>query len=370
MKIIYILKKGLHCYPPCLAQVLYLNDLGVEVEVYHGKDTDAVNSILNKRGIVHHELSSDRTNKTRLQSAVTLLKYRKELNKIIRNTPKDSLIWFGNCESIMGANSKLKGRKYVLSVLELYDKGTIYDYYLKKHIKDAEVVLCCEKHRAKIMQVYYGLTKTPYVLPNKPYELGDQINETDLSKETRGAIEQFKGKFTVLYQGIVTPDRPLDKIAQAMSIINNPNACFAVMGQASEEMKEKLLNIYPNTVFLGYIPSPQHLLVTKYADVGVANYDFHNLNNLFCAPNKIYEYAKFGIPMIVSQNLGLLETVGDAQCAECVDFNDVNCIVDGLKKIIDNKELYAQNTKKFYDNCNNKETIKRIVDQLKSKYNG
>lgn len=37
MRIILFFKKGFQFYPPCLAQILLLNDLGVELEVYHGK---------------------------------------------------------------------------------------------------------------------------------------------------------------------------------------------------------------------------------------------------------------------------------------------------------------------------------------------
>ena len=42
MKIVYVLKKGFKFYPPCLAQVLMLNDKGIDLEVYHGCDTDYI----------------------------------------------------------------------------------------------------------------------------------------------------------------------------------------------------------------------------------------------------------------------------------------------------------------------------------------
>lgn len=35
MKMIYILKKGFQFFPPCLAQVLYLKELGAELEIYN-----------------------------------------------------------------------------------------------------------------------------------------------------------------------------------------------------------------------------------------------------------------------------------------------------------------------------------------------
>lgn len=364
MKIVYILKKGLKCYPPCLAQVLYLNDLGVELEVYHGSESKAVIDILDKRGIKHFTLKSDRDNSNKIQSIFTLLKYTKEIKKIIKSINKDDILWFGNCESVLTIGKQLKGRKFVLSVLELYETNTIYGKFLTKHINSALAVLCCEKHRAEIMRVWYKMDKTPYILPNKPYNNDNELNEKNLPEDVIDRIEKIKGKNVLLYQGILTPDRPLDVFAQAVGELNDDNIVFAVMGKASEEVKSKILSVCPNTEFLGYVPSPQHLLVSKYAKIGIANYDYSLLNNVFCAPNKIYEYSKFGIPMIVSKNLSLVETVGDEGAGECVDFNDIKQIKSSIIKILKNHDKYSDNAKKFYLKADNYQVMETIVDRL------
>lgn len=365
MKIVYILKKGFQCYPPCLAQLLYLNDLGVELEVYHGENSEAVNNILQERGIKHYTLQSDRKNTNRIGSIVTMLKYMREISKIIKKVDNDTLLWFGNCESFITITKLLKNRKYVLSVLELDDYDSLYGKNIRKVIHSAKAVLCCEKHRAAIMKVYYGLDKEPYVLPNKPYELkNEEAERCVLPLETQEKIERLQDKFIVLYQGIITPDRPLDKIAKALSNIGDENIVFTIMGQASEEYKKELSLYYNHIEFMGYIPSPQHLEVTKIANVGIANYDYSCLNNLFCAPNKIYEYAKFGLPMLTSQNIGLTETVGRFGAAECVDFNDVKQIEIGIKKIKDNYNSYVNNAYKFYNHTDNFETIKTIIEGI------
>ena len=364
MKIHYILKKGFHCYPPCLAQVLYLNDMGVDIEVYHGAESEVIVQIFNERHITHHTLVSDRTNSNSFQSAVTMLAYKKEIAKIVSAIPKDDLIWYGNCESAMALGVKILSHQFVLSVLELYDQGSLYDRFLKKYINHATLILCCEKHRAQIMKAYYSLKQDPFVLPNKPYELVDNLDADALSAEVKEKISGLKDKFIVLYQGIVTPDRPLDKVALALSDINNEQIVFVVMGRATEDMKNKIRGCYTNTVFMDYVPSPQHLLVTKYANIGIANYDYSNLNNLFCAPNKIYEYAKFGVPMLVSKNIGLTETVGNYGAAECVDFDNVNCIKNGIQKIFSSNQEYSQKALAFYEKTDNSLVMQEIMNVL------
>ena len=362
MKMVYILKKGFQYFPPCLAQLLYLDDMGVELEVYHGQNSDAINAILDKRGIKHHTLKSDRNNKTRLQSFQTLFDYTCEIRKILKSIPKETVLWFGNCESCVTVGKPIYDRKFVLSVLELDDTDSLIGKQLKKIINKAAVVLCCEKHRAAIMRIYYNLEREPYVLPNKPYELND--DNVQLDEKYKSIIEPIKDKFIVLYQGMVTPDRPLDKIADALNILNDENTYFLILGKADESYREELKKHYPRTVFGGFIPSPQHLLVTQYAKIGIANYDYSCLNNLFCAPNKIYEYAKFGMPMLTSTNIGLTETVGAANAAVCVDFLDVNQIAEGINKIKSNYEFYSKSAIDFYEGTSNFETIKEIVKEL------
>lgn len=363
MKIVYINKKGFHCYPPCLSQVLYLNDLGIDLEVYHGVESEAINEIFETRGIVHRTLRSDRKNRNRLQSMKTMIAYHFEIERIVATYPKDTLFWFGTCEAAMGAYHSLKTCKFVLSVLELYNQGSAYDKFLKKYLAKAQAVLCCEKHRAEIMKVYYNLKKTPYILPNKPYELKEKLH-TELPAQIKARVRFLQDKFVVLYQGIITPDRPLEKIAEALRKIGDDNNYFVVLGDASEKMKERLTAIYDKIIFMGYIPSPQHLSVTSIADIGIANYDYSCLNNLFCAPNKIYEYAKFGLPMLTSQNIGLTETVGHYQCAECIDFTDADCIAEGICKIKRHKADYVENAIRFYNDCDNANVMNEIVNTL------
>lgn len=371
MKIVYILKKGIQCYPPCLAQILYLNDLKADLIVYHGNNSAYVNEILDERGIEHYAFRCDRDSKNRLESAYNFYRYIKEMNKLVRALPKDAFLWFGNCESAIAADKKnLKNRKYLLSILELYETNSFNGKRLKKIIGDASKIIVCEKHRAAIMRVYYPNISAPiYVIPNKPYEGDSALSDASGSPDENllKLVEKIKNKTVVLYQGMISSDRPLDKIAEALREIGDDSILFLIMGKADEKIRRELQGIYRNTVFTGYVPSPQHLFFTQYATVGIANYDFSCLNNLFCAPNKIYEYTKFGIPVLASKNLGLTETVGAYGCAECVDFLSVEEIKSGLNSILRNISEYSRKAKEFYSATDNESVFVEIMRRLEAK---
>lgn len=59
-------------------------------------------------------------------------------------------------------------------------------------------------------------------------------------------------------------------------------------------------------LFVPFIRPPHHLQVTRLASIGVLSYfpDPSSLaaviNPLYCAPNKIFEYARYGVPMYIT----------------------------------------------------------------------
>lgn len=366
MKIIYFLKKGFQFYPPCLAQVFFLDDLGMELCVYHGKNSDYINFLLDKRRIEHHTLFSDNYKKGKFHTVNKFLNYRKEIGKILKGISSSEWLWFGNCESAISLGGLLNKRKFILSVLELYDYDKIVDWLLDRVIRKASVVTCCEKHRAVIMKSHYHLERIPYVLPNKPYEFleTEQIEGNEQTKKYLNPINDIKEKFIVLYQGIVEKDRPLANIAKALGKIGDKDIVFLIMGKGDGRLVEELYGMYDQVKYLGFVPSPQHLAITKFANIGIANYDFSCLNNVFCAPNKIYEYAKFGLPMLVSENIGLTETVGAFGAAECIDFEDVDAIAEGIEKIKRDYRSYGDNAVHFYNSTNNKDTLQSILNAI------
>ncbi len=363
MKVIYILKKGFQCYPPCLAQVLFLHDLGVELTVYHGKNSEYVNDLFKQRNIESHTLRSDNDTADRFNSYLKFISYTAEIRKVLSNIEKDAVLWFGNCESAMTLGKVIRKFRYVLTVLELYEDKSLYHRLVGKIISYAEQVICCEKHRAVIMKDRYGLESVPHVIPNKPYMT--EVSKNSIYGEKWSDLKRkYAGSKFILYQGLVEPDRPLDHIAMALKKIGDENLILLVMGNSKKEYEEKITGLYEKSLFLGYIPAPEHLGITKDAYMGIAVYDDSNLNNQFCAPNKIYEYAAFGIPMITSENLGLTETVGVYRAGRCVDFKNVDALADAMKDIRDQYKVYALNTRKFYEAADCKKAIEHIKNLM------
>ena len=108
MKVIYVLKKGFQFFPPCYSQVLMLNDLGIDLTVLHGNNSEHINDIFDERGIQHYTIKSDSVSKNSFHSYLLFFKYKFEIESLIRKYNNNDVIWwFGNAESFMFISRKL-----------------------------------------------------------------------------------------------------------------------------------------------------------------------------------------------------------------------------------------------------------------------
>ena len=51
-------------------------------------------------------------------------------------------------------------------------------------------------------------------------------------------------------------------------------------------------------------------------------------------------------------------------CGSCVDFTCIDDIVRGIKKILENEQLYRENGRKFYAATDNMKIMKQICEEL------
>lgn len=144
----------------------------------------------------------------------------------------------------------------------------------------------------------------------------------------------------------------------------NKDYILLLMGLDRYNSVSKIKQIYDKTIFVDYIPAPHHLEVTSYAKIGIVFYRPDSLNKVFCAPNKIYEYSGFGIPIIGNSIPGLKNTVGKYGAAECINLTQNN-IIETINKIENNYEIYSQNAKKFFESTDNLKTTKQLLEDLK-----
>ena len=361
----YIVKSNLHYYPPCMSQIKMLQDSGVNVIVLYGSSEKVALEELESRGIHFVELSDPRGKyKGIVDKANNWIKFREALKSYIRTIDKEkSLLWFGNAETALPMIGLIENKyNYIITYLELLDHKRNRIRLLKGLSQHAKAIVTCQETRSYLMQYWFGLAKLPYTIPNKPYALNVGKKAPITTEKGKYVLNEVDGHKYIIYQGIFQDVEYLEVVARVLNDCY-PDIYFVMMGIDKRNVVQHIKDIYKNTVYVDYIPAPLHLEVTSNAYIGLLFYNPDSLNKAFCAPNKIFEYSCFGLPIIGNNIPGLTNTIGSCGAGICTDFSYSN-IKEAIREIVLHYDEFSKRSEKFYHSINNQDTITRIIEDV------
>lgn len=281
------------------------------------------------------------------------------------------LLWTTSMRTSSVVGKQALQYKTVLQLMELAEKGYRFRHYsripINKYAQAAWKTVVPEINRAYIQKIWYDLEKTPIVLPNKPFSL-DYGEITSEVAEAISVMKKEKRKI-VLYLGGIYIDRDFERYAEAISQMDGYVLCIAGKATSDDEksLLKKLQNKY-GVLYLGGFNPPKHLALVKYARIGLLPYKSVKtsvescLNALYCAPNKIWEYAGFGVPMVGSDVLGLKLPFEQWNIGRCCDLSNEMSIVEAIEEVERNHNEMSRNCYKFYDSVDLEKIVSGILE--------
>lgn len=295
---------------------------------------------------------------------------RKKVSELMN---QHDIIWTTTDIAVREIGEQLLNYMHIMQLMELIETipGNTYLKFIKfditKYARNAISVIVPEINRAYITKTWWKLDKTPIILPNKPYSL----SIPDIPEDIKPYIEMMEKETRkiVLYQGVFYKDRNLKPVAKAINELKE-TYCMYVMGRDSDIRKE-LCEEYPEVKYIPFFDPPYHLLITQRANVGLLpyvpsnSYHFSVLNALYCAPNKIFEYAAFGLPMIGSDVPGLLIPFKMYNMGFCYKEGSAEEIKSLLNEINDNYDVMSESSKKYYSSVDFDEIVDSILKKVK-----
>lgn len=360
-QVVYFCFQNIEKKPPCLSEVLQLRDRGYHVVlVTPDYGQDYLNRI-REMGVDCMPYTLYKSRNLFLQKARNYFSYKKLWDKV-RNEiwNDDTILWVGTEESLMKHRHFLKNfHPLVANALEYYEDEW-WTSRIPEFRKMVDIWTACEPHRAILMERQWGLGKLPHVLRNKPYDHPRQRCMNPSTPEMEGLIQQIRGKKTLLYQGAIVADRDLSTLADILKRADS-DFYLTLSGPVEGDALQKVRDRYDKVIYLGNIPYAYFLEVTSYAHIAVAFYNDTSLNNRYCAPNKIYEYSGFGIPMLCNDIPGLTSTVGESGAGICVDFSDPDAVIRALHEMDSEYDRFSRNAMRFYDDTDNGSAMDAIL---------
>lgn len=163
-------------------------------------------------------------------------------------------------------------------------------------IKKTDAIMTVSDGIAEWYESQYGIRK-PYVVMNVPRWSEIPRTQNMFTKEDARLL----GKKIFLYQGGLTSGRGIDYMLEAFQKRNDNKAVLMFMGYGElEERIKKAAEMFDN-IFYHDAVLPQDLWkYTASADYGLVCIENTCLSHYYSLPNKLFEYAMAGLPMVLT----------------------------------------------------------------------
>jgi hypothetical protein len=186
------------------------------------------------------------------------------------------------------SNSLLnKAKRYVWNAIE------------RLLIKRTRTVIVPEFNRGVYLKGKYNLLKNPYVINNFP-----RYQNIDM-KSVREKFKISSSDILVCYTGVIDWARDIELMIDSFTHLPGEYK-FILFGYSYGKYNEHI-NAYINKrglleriFFYGKYDPRELLSLIADCDIGIAFYKNDNLNNYYCAPNKVFDYLMAGLKIITN----------------------------------------------------------------------
>ena len=159
----------------------------------------------------------------------------------------------------------------------------------------------------------------------------------------------------VLYQGDVSLARGIGRFVEALEFLPPSFRVIVAGGGPDLERLCAMAERFSREgrfVSLGRIENEKLPSVTLLADLGVVCYPFSGLNNINCAPNKLFEYAQAGLPVVATDQPPLKSAIEAYGIGAVVQENSSAEQIAKVLCEVFNKRLDYRKRLEFFLNAN------------------
>lgn len=224
----------------------------------------------------------------------------------------------------------------------ILDAKLIYDAHELESRKNGQsrwisrLTLCVEK--LSWPSIHHLISVSPSILDWYLTTLGSKpsslvLNSPHLGTENSAIepadiarSEYFREKYNIapdskifLYLGLLVPGRGIDMLLQVFSSRKiNSHIVFMGRGMMSAAIEQAAVNS-PRIHLHPAVPHHMVVTVSRAADYGLCFVENVSLSDYYCLPNKLFEYAFAGVPVLASNFPDMARLVREHGLGDCFD---------------------------------------------------
>jgi glycosyltransferase involved in cell wall biosynthesis len=219
-----------------------------------------------------------------------------------------------------------------------------FQTFKRASVTRADKVICANQERSYLMQANYGLNERPVVIKNVTKNIRRE-EISDIKKKYPSLTDD--DSVCIVYQGWITNSRNIGSFVSAMSELDPKYHLYIIGSGPDVDIIKNVAaesNVSQNTHFLGELSQPKLRSVMDLCNIGILTYPNINLNNMFCAPNKIYEYTQSQLRLVGNENPNLDRIIDDNDIGEVTD---TSSIAQEIQYIQSRYSTYERELRKF-----------------------
>jgi glycosyltransferase involved in cell wall biosynthesis len=200
-------------------------------------------------------------------------------------------------------------------------RARFWGYVEKSSITSCDRILMPEKNRITYFKKKYPHIPEPLLLENFPRERDLPAQKFDLF---RSIYPIEKDQCIILYTGSIAPQRYVEELIESM-VMCESRFTLIILGRAYKGYEETLqrkirdMSLTDRAFLHPAVPHSEILQYMASCDIGLAFYRDDNINNYYCASNKLYEYIALEKSILTNNYPGLLEVVERFKQGLCLD---------------------------------------------------
>lgn len=193
-------------------------------------------------------------------------------------------------------------------------------------IKQSDLTIVVSESIADWYAKEYNIVRPEVILNAPNYR---KLIKTNHFRQNLGIRDD---QIILLYQGGLAVARGVQLILDAFKARDDDGVIVVFMGYGNLENEIKFISSQNDNIFYYPAVAPQIVLeYTASADLGIHLIQNNCLNHYYCMPNKLFEYAMAGLPVLVSNMKDMSELVTNNQIGAVIsDFSAA-----GINRAID-----------------------------------